>query len=233
MVADGSVQVRFVAGSVLRMEFFRALQEVADAVPDKVGRAPRKVTSTMLPYGAARVARWAAVLLVLVKLRLRVGRFLFLQERVRAHEAGSFRPHGASVPILRLHGHHWVRAAVALRSGLVAQFVVGMYAVDENWAADFLAFTVAVYDRVAAARLNLTQPRSCMHWAPVERHIMCFGVEAFSSDARGRRVVDDVAGNAACLCVRQLCATWGWRRRSALSSPPCMPLFDSGAEHHP
>jgi len=106
-----------------------------------------------------------------------------------------------------------MRAAVALRSGLVAQFVVGMYAVDESRAADFLAFTVAVYDRVAAAWPTLTQPRRCMHWAPVERHIMWFAVEAFSSDARGLGMVDDVAAHAACLRVRQLCVTWGWHRR--------------------
>jgi len=233
VVADGSVQARFDAGSVLRMAFFGALEEVADAVQDTVGRAPSKVTSTMLPDGAARVARWAAMPLVLVKLRLRVRRLLFLQKLVRAHAAGSFRPHGASVPVVRHHVHHWVRAAVGLRSGLVAQFVGGMYAVDESRAADFLAFTVAVYDRVAAAWPTLTQPRRCMHWAPVERHIMWFAVEAFSSDARGRGMVDDVAAHAACLRVRQLCVTWGWRRRSALSSPPCMPPFDSCAEHHP
>ena len=179
------------------------------------------------------MAQWAAIPLVLVKLRLRVRRLLFLQERVRAHAAGIFRSHGASVPIVYHRMHHWVRAAVALRSGLVAQFVGGMYAVDESRAADFLAFTVAVYDRVAAARPTLTQLRRCMHWAPVEWHIMWFAVAAFSSDARGGGTVDDVAALAACLRVRQLCVTWGWRRRSALSSPPCMPPFDSCAEHHP
>jgi len=43
-VADGSVQVCFDAGSVLRMTFFGALEEVADAVQDTVGRAPSKET---------------------------------------------------------------------------------------------------------------------------------------------------------------------------------------------
>jgi len=43
-VADGSVQVCFDAGSVLWMTFFGALEEVADAVQDTVGRAPSKET---------------------------------------------------------------------------------------------------------------------------------------------------------------------------------------------
>ena len=118
------------------------------------------------------MAQWAAIPLVLVKLRLRVRRLLFLQERVRAHAAGIFRSHGASVPIVYHRMHHWARAAVELRSGLVAQFVGGMYAVRESWAAEVLAFTVAVNDRVAAAWPALTQPRRCMHWAAFERRIM-------------------------------------------------------------
>ena len=81
--------MRFDAGTVLRMAFFGALEEVADAVQDAVGRSPNTVTPTMLPDETARVARWAAMPLVLVKLRLRVRRLLFLQEQVRAHAAGS------------------------------------------------------------------------------------------------------------------------------------------------
>jgi len=170
--------------------------------------------------------------LVLFKIRMRVRRLLFLQERVRAHAAGSFCPHGASVPIVRHQAHHWVPAAVALRSGLVVQFFGGMYAVDESRAADFLAFTVAFYDQVAAAWPTLTQPRRCMHWAPVKGRNKCFAVEAFSFDARGPGVVDDVAAHGACLRVRQLCVSWVSRRRCTLSSPPCMHPVDSCAEHH-
>jgi len=181
----------------------------------------------MLPDGTARVARWAAMPLVLVKLRLRVRRLLFLQKQVRAHAAGSFNLHGVSVSIVRHHVHHWVRAALALRSRLVARFVGGMCAVDESRAADFLAFTVAIYDRVAAAWPTLAQPRRCMHWEPVEGHIMSIAVNAFSSDAPGRGVVEDVAAHAAYLGFRQLCVAWGWRRLSAVSSPPCRQPFDS------
>jgi len=228
VVADSSAEVRFDAGTVLRMAFFGALEEVADAVQDAVGRSPNTVTPTMLPDETARVARWAAMPLVLVKLRLRVRRLLFLQEQVRAHAAGSLHLHGVSVSIVRHHVHHWVRAALALRSGLVARFVGGMCGVDESRVADFLAFTVAVYDRVAAAWPTLAQPRRCMHWEPVDGHIMRFAVNAFSSDAPGRGVVDDVAAHAACLGVRHLCVAWGWRRHSAVSTPPCRPPFDSG-----
>jgi len=230
VVADSSAEVRYDAGTVLRMEFFRALAEVADAVQDAVGRSPNNVTSTILPDGTARVARWAAMPLVLVKLRLRVRRLLFLQEQVRAHAAGSFHLHGVSVSIVRHHVHHWVRAALALRSGLVARFVGGMCGVDDRRVADFLAFTVAVYDRVAAAWPTLAQPRRCMHWEPVEGHIMRFAVNAFSSDAPGRGFVEDVAAHAACLGVRHLCVAWGRRRPRAVSSPPCRPPFDSGVK---
>jgi len=89
VVADSSAEVRFDAETVLRMAFFGALEEVADAVQDAVGRSPYAVTPIMLPDETARVARWAAMPLVLVKLRLRVRRLLFLQEQVRAHAAGS------------------------------------------------------------------------------------------------------------------------------------------------
>jgi len=232
VVADGSVQVRFDAGSVLRMAIFgarggrgcslrygRSLAEQGDIHHARERGCP--CGSLGGHFFSPRQATRAGTALAL------------LQERVRAHATGSVRPHKAPVPIVRHHVHHWVRAAVALRSGLVAQFVGGMYAVDESRAADLLAFTVAVNDVVAAAWPTLTQPRRCMHWAPVERHIIWFAVEAFSFDARGGGTMDDVAAHAACLRVRQLCVTWGWRRRSALSSPPCMPPFDSCAKYHP
>jgi len=96
-----------------------------------------------------------------------------------------------------------------------------MGGVDESRVADFVAFTVAVYDRVAAAWPMLAQPWGCRHWEPVNGHIMRFAVNAFSSDAPDKGVVDDVAAHVECFGVRHLRVAWGWRRHSAVSTPPC------------
>jgi len=163
-------------------------------------------------FSSAGVAQCASMRSVLAGLRRRAWRGLIVRRLLHSYTGSDNVGTPAGPSGRRPYLIEWMSTAMGVENSPIMQFLDSAPKVDEAHVAALVCFVVAVYDQAAIFWPKMVERRACMHWSPVERHVIRFAVYVFAVGDTRDVLVAEVAAHMPCLGVARVCTSLGRRR---------------------